>query len=205
MNINEQDKKVMSIGWAIDFIEINISGNSRFLLKLWILLTAYYIILIIIVSHLIKVSGIMNLFDNDFKYILSLSLIAIPLWYAIDKTRNIRREIRDYKKKFQILEEELKEEKYKLDQLIINEDIRGSHFWHEIRREVLKRDNYTCQKCKTRLNSKAGQLHIHHKVPISEGGSNDKDNLVTFCFSCHNKIHPWLQDRNENELNTIGW
>lgn len=55
-----------------------------------------------------------------------------------------------------------------------------------IRNNILKRDNYTCQKCKTKdWDQSPSLLHIHHLLPISEGGSDDYDNLVTLCFVCH--------------------
>ncbi len=33
------------------------------------------------------------------------------------------------------------------------------------------------------------QLHQHHLVPKSRGGSNANSNLITLCASCHDKIH----------------
>ena len=33
------------------------------------------------------------------------------------------------------------------------------------------------------------QLHHHHLVPKSRGGSNANSNLITLCASCHEKIH----------------
>ena len=33
------------------------------------------------------------------------------------------------------------------------------------------------------------QLHHHHLVPKSRGGSNDQTNLITLCVDCHSKIH----------------
>lgn len=32
-------------------------------------------------------------------------------------------------------------------------------------------------------------LHHHHLVPKSIGGTNDQTNLITLCGSCHGKIH----------------
>lgn len=33
------------------------------------------------------------------------------------------------------------------------------------------------------------QLHHHHLVPKSRGGSNTNSNLITLCANCHEKIH----------------
>ena len=30
---------------------------------------------------------------------------------------------------------------------------------------------------------------IHHKKPLSEGGTHDRENLIALCKSCHSKIH----------------
>ena len=32
-------------------------------------------------------------------------------------------------------------------------------------------------------------LHAHHIVPISEGGSNTLENLITLCSDCHKERH----------------
>jgi hypothetical protein len=33
------------------------------------------------------------------------------------------------------------------------------------------------------------ELHDHHLVPRSVGGSDDETNLITLCNSCHGKVH----------------
>ncbi len=30
---------------------------------------------------------------------------------------------------------------------------------------------------------------IHHKKPLSEGGTHDRSNLIALCKSCHSQIH----------------
>ena len=30
---------------------------------------------------------------------------------------------------------------------------------------------------------------VHHKVPLSEGGTHARDNLIALCKSCHARIH----------------
>ena len=30
---------------------------------------------------------------------------------------------------------------------------------------------------------------IHHKKPLSEGGTHDRSNLIALCKSCHSSIH----------------
>lgn len=30
---------------------------------------------------------------------------------------------------------------------------------------------------------------VHHKLPLAEGGTHDRSNLISLCKSCHAKIH----------------
>lgn len=45
-----------------------------------------------------------------------------------------------------------------------------------------------CEQCE-----KEGKLipaaEVHHKIPISKGGTHARENLMSLCRSCHNKIH----------------
>lgn len=36
---------------------------------------------------------------------------------------------------------------------------------------------------------------IHHKKPLSEGGTHDRSNLIALCKSCHARIHAERGDR----------
>jgi len=62
--------------------------------------------------------------------------------------------------------------------------------WNRRRKVVYRRDNYTCQNC-GRQGGPYGniELHAHHIVPKSKGGTHDKSNLKTLCEDCHNAIH----------------
>ncbi|MFU8771259.1 MAG: HNH endonuclease [Anaerolineales bacterium] len=51
------------------------------------------------------------------------------------------------------------------------------------KREVLRRDNYTCQYCGKRLS----QLTIDHVVPRRLGGRHVWENLVAACPSCNHR------------------
>lgn len=63
---------------------------------------------------------------------------------------------------------------------------KGSNYGFEnTKAKVLNRDNYTCQCCKTRKRN----LHVHHIVYRSNGGSDEEDNLIVLCKSCHDKLH----------------
>jgi hypothetical protein len=62
--------------------------------------------------------------------------------------------------------------------------------WKWRRREVIIRDEYTCQDCGSEGAAEGpAQLEVHNITPVSEGGSDDKENLVTLCDSCHTDRH----------------
>lgn len=52
---------------------------------------------------------------------------------------------------------------------------------------VLNRDNYTCQYC--RGKHKDSKLEVHHIVFRSQNGSDEADNLITLCHTCHKALH----------------
>lgn len=53
------------------------------------------------------------------------------------------------------------------------------------RRNILIRDNYTCQYCGKKFPP--SELTIDHIIPKSKGGSTNWDNVVTCCKKCNNK------------------
>ena len=60
------------------------------------------------------------------------------------------------------------------------------------RKTVLERDDYTCTECGvdvTTEDDEAPRPHIHHVKPRADGGSDDVDNLVVLCPTCHDKKH----------------
>ena len=52
---------------------------------------------------------------------------------------------------------------------------------------VLSREGYKCQHCKGQ--SKDRRLHVHPIVWRSRGGSDESENLVVLCKTCHDKVH----------------
>jgi len=64
--------------------------------------------------------------------------------------------------------------------------------WETIRDEILERDGYACQEsdgyCK-------GPLQIHHIIPLSNGGSNLRENLLTLCLYHHSLKHNHMRNR----------
>ncbi|WP_348526551.1 HNH endonuclease [Mesorhizobium sp.] len=66
----------------------------------------------------------------------------------------------------------------------------GTDSWHEIRLQVLSRDNYRCVSCSTPL--KSAEADVHHLLPRSMGGTDELANLITLCDGCHAVHHPNL-------------
>jgi 5-methylcytosine-specific restriction protein A len=32
-------------------------------------------------------------------------------------------------------------------------------------------------------------VEVHHRLPVSRGGSHDEGNLLTLCVGCHRGVH----------------
>ena len=83
-----------------------------------------------------------------------------------------------------------------------NSGSRGGYANH-----ILRRDNYTCQTCGAfhalinengiPLPTTDGELEVHHKEYVCNGGTDDPDNLSTECKDCHKDIH-----KNDKQINT---
>lgn len=48
---------------------------------------------------------------------------------------------------------------------------------------VVRRDNYTCQKCGTHLQD--DEVEFDHRIPVSKGGSSEEHNIQLTCFDCN--------------------
>jgi 5-methylcytosine-specific restriction endonuclease McrA len=68
------------------------------------------------------------------------------------------------------------------------------------RREVFRRDNYTCQYC----GKTAGALTLDHIIPRHLGGQHTWKNVVTACSNCnHRKGGRLLRDANMSLLRPV--
>ena len=81
-------------------------------------------------------------------------------------------------------------EKYGRDK---NAKRRYGRAWKRIRDKYAAEHPF-CEQCYAR-----GVLvpteEIHHKLPLSEGGTHDRSNLIALCKSCHSQIHAKRGDR----------
>ncbi len=56
--------------------------------------------------------------------------------------------------------------------------------WNRIRKEVYKRDNWTCQICRKHCHK---DIQCHHIIPYRISLNDNQENLITLCKSCHIK------------------
>jgi RNA-directed DNA polymerase len=55
-------------------------------------------------------------------------------------------------------------------------------------RRIAQQQNCVCPRCKETLFN-GEELHVHHRIPRSQGGTNHYDNLVLLHLFCHQQGH----------------
>jgi DNA mismatch endonuclease Vsr len=129
--------------------------------------------------------------------------------------------IRDYQRRIRELRNEyglkirshvdradLKPGEYLLESLDLDPAI-GRSVSLQLRNQILERNGYTCQQCGASAHdvddldtTKKVRLHIDHIVPLSQGGTNDPDNLRVLCSNCnHGKSN--MQTLGEPAMNIL--
>ena len=65
------------------------------------------------------------------------------------------------------------------------------------------RDSYVEQHPLCEVCQQHGRLvpteEVHHKLPLADGGTHARDNLIALCKACHAKIHAERGDRWHNQ------
>lgn len=56
--------------------------------------------------------------------------------------------------------------------------------WAKVRPRILARDGHLCQSC-LQAGRYTQATEVDHVIPLSKGGSNDDDNLMALCHTCH--------------------
>ena len=59
--------------------------------------------------------------------------------------------------------------------------------WKKIRDKYIKA-HPLCERCIAEKRATVATL-VHHKMPLTNGGTNDESNLMSLCVSCHERIH----------------
>ena len=76
-----------------------------------------------------------------------------------------------------------KKEANRIDTKPVTEKMLDFYNVRENRLQIFERDDYQCNYCKKQLTRFSATLdHIH---PVSEGGDNSADNLITACLQCN--------------------
>ena len=61
------------------------------------------------------------------------------------------------------------------------------------------RDSYVHEHPLCELCLETGKLveteEVHHRIPLSEGGTHARENLISLCKTCHAKLHAERGDR----------
>ena len=68
-----------------------------------------------------------------------------------------------------------------------NSNERYGRVWRKIRDRYIAA-HPLCEMCLANGRYTPADL-VHHKKPLSEGGTNDESNLMSLCYSCHEKEH----------------
>jgi 5-methylcytosine-specific restriction endonuclease McrA len=68
---------------------------------------------------------------------------------------------------------------------------------HAVKKMVMEMDGYECVRCGSKTN-----LNVHHEIPIKINHllSNDVDNIIVLCESCHKQFHQNLRGCGYSEL-----
>ena len=71
-----------------------------------------------------------------------------------------------------------------------------SHRWR-----IFERDNFRCIYCGVSSLDEDVTLHLDHVIPVTKGGTNTADNIVTSCKSCNSsKNNRSMNIENENMI-----
>jgi len=68
-----------------------------------------------------------------------------------------------------------------------NKADRYGYAWQKVRARYVKLHPF-CEVCFDN-GTLTPVEHVHHIKPLDEGGTNDFDNLMSVCQSCHSRIH----------------
>lgn len=65
--------------------------------------------------------------------------------------------------------------------------------WNERRKLVLVSQHQACARCGHVPGPDHHGLHVHHIVPLDDGGNNAISNLIALCANCHDLEHEELR------------
>lgn len=72
--------------------------------------------------------------------------------------------------------------------------------WEQIRNKVFEIHGHKCKIC-----GDINDIHVHHIIPISQGGTNVIENLIPLCKKCHESQHNFkFKDNNKHVPSNYG-
>ena len=99
----------------------------------------------------------------------------------------------------QFCEQHRVEERRRYDKYERSADVNRKYgrAWKRIRDRYALKHPF-CEEC-YRKGVMRPVEEVHHKLPLSEGGTHDEENLVSLCQPCHARIHAERGDRWHNQ------
>jgi len=88
----------------------------------------------------------------------------------------------------EVIDEKVKHKNYRRKEKKIANGTWRSGIEQEKRTAILERDQNKCSRCR-KVSCDFGAMQVHHIIPVSEGGADEYDNLITLCTLCHTKVH----------------
>ena len=77
--------------------------------------------------------------------------------------------------------------------MVSNRESRRRSWLNRNRIKIITHRGRVCANCKSEF--KIEELHVHHAVPLSLGGTNYAGNLIVLCVRCHAMAHGRNPDR----------
>jgi len=56
---------------------------------------------------------------------------------------------------------------------------------NKLRRQIIRERGYYCESC----GCSEGEIHMHHKVRLMDGGKHTRNNVKLLCKECHQEAH----------------
>lgn len=76
-----------------------------------------------------------------------------------------------------------------------NKQIQRTLMTPELRDAIIRRDNWTCQKCGNSVFKEPNLLlEVDHIIPVSKGGKTEPNNLQTLCWRCNREKSDKIDD-----------
>ena len=136
-----------------------------------------------------QVKTIINLYKNEYscqEIALKLKTNAITVTQYLERNGIKRRHRHTLKSKAKMSNTHtLKISKTQLLKAIESDRVRGWKRYRVFRKDILKRDNYTCQIC----GGKGKAIHHKKKAKLYPELFFSFYNVITICQSCHSRIH----------------